>query len=39
MPPIVLGELAVLSVQKSSALAKITESRYAIFVGDRLDPK
>jgi hypothetical protein len=39
MPPIVLGELAVLSVQKGSALAKITESRYAIFVGDRLDPK
>jgi LysM domain len=39
MPPMVLGELAVLSVQKRSALAKITESRYAIFVGDRLDPK
>jgi hypothetical protein len=39
MPPMVLGELAVLSVQKRSALAKIIESRYAIFVGDRLDPK
>jgi hypothetical protein len=38
-PPLVLGELAVLSVQKRSALAKIIESRYAIFVGDRLDPK
>ncbi|HVT18896.1 MAG TPA: LysM peptidoglycan-binding domain-containing protein [Thermoanaerobaculia bacterium] len=39
LPPIVLGELAVLSVQKRSALAKITESRYPIYVGDRLDPK
>jgi LysM repeat protein len=39
LPPLVLGELAVLSVQKRSATAKITESRYTIFVGDRLDPK
>jgi hypothetical protein len=39
LPPLLLGELAVLSVQKRSALAKITESRYTIFVGDRLDPK
>jgi len=39
LPPLLLGELAVLSVQKRSAMAKITESRYTIFVGDRLDPK
>lgn len=39
MPPLVLGELAVLSVQKRSAMAKITESRSTIFLGDRLDPK
>jgi hypothetical protein len=39
LPPLVLGELAVLSVQKRSATAKIIESRYTIFVGDRLDQK
>jgi hypothetical protein len=39
LPPLLLGELAVLSVQKHSAMAKITESRYTIFLGDRLDPK
>ncbi|HYN20305.1 MAG TPA: LysM peptidoglycan-binding domain-containing protein [Thermoanaerobaculia bacterium] len=39
MPPIVIGELAVLAVHKSSALAKIIESRYAVFVGDFLAPK
>jgi len=39
LPPVVLGELAVLSVQPQSALAKILTSRYPIYVGDRLDPK
>jgi hypothetical protein len=39
LPPIVIGELAVLSVHKSSSVAKILESRYAIYVGDRLEPK
>ena len=39
LPPIVIGELAVLSVHKNSSLAKIIESRYAVFVGDRLSPK
>jgi hypothetical protein len=39
LPPIVIGELAVLSVHKSSSVAKIIESRYAVFVGDRLEPK
>ncbi|HEX6902033.1 MAG TPA: LysM peptidoglycan-binding domain-containing protein [Thermoanaerobaculia bacterium] len=39
LPPVVLGELAVLSVHKHFAVAKILESRYPIYVGDRLDPK
>jgi LysM domain len=39
LPPIVIGELAVLSVHRSSSLAKIIESRYAVFVGDWLSPK
>lgn len=39
LPPIVVGELAVLAVHKSSSLAKILESRYAVFVGDWLSPK
>lgn len=36
LPPVVIGEVAVLSVQPESALAKIVESRYTVFVGDRL---
>lgn len=39
LPPVVMGELAVLSVHENSSVAKIIESRYAIFVGDRLSPK
>jgi LysM repeat protein len=39
MPPVVLGELAVLSVQKHSAVAKIIESRYSIYLGDKLERK
>jgi hypothetical protein len=39
LPPIVVGELAVLSVHKTSSVAKILESRYAVFVGDLLEPK
>lgn len=38
-PPIVLGELAILSVHQRTSLAKIVESRYPIFVGDRIEPK
>jgi len=38
-PPIVLGELGVLSVQRSTALGRILDSRYSIFVGDALQPK
>jgi len=39
LPPVVLGELAVLSVQKHSAVAKIIESRYSIYLGDKLERK
>jgi LysM repeat protein len=39
MPPLPLGELAVLSVQSRTALARILESRYAIYRGDRLHLK
>lgn len=35
-PPIVLGELGVLSVFEGTALARILRSRYAIYVGDPL---
>ena len=33
-PPIVLGEIAILSVQPHTALAKVVNSRYPIYVGD-----
>ncbi len=39
LPPVVLGELAVLTVEDSTALARITESRYTVYLGDRLDLK
>ena len=39
LPPIVIGELAVLSVHKRFSVAKIIESRYPVHLGDRLDPK
>ncbi|HEY0512906.1 MAG TPA: LysM peptidoglycan-binding domain-containing protein [Thermoanaerobaculia bacterium] len=39
LPPIIVGELAVLSVHKRFSVAKIIESRYPIRIGDRLDPK
>jgi hypothetical protein len=39
MPPVVLGELAILSVQEHTALAKILTSRYPVYVGDRLERK
>jgi hypothetical protein len=38
-PPIVLGELAVLSVHETSSVAKILESRYTIYIGDLLHLK
>jgi hypothetical protein len=36
-PPVPVGELAVLSVRAHSAVAKIIESRYPIYLGDRLE--
>jgi len=39
LPPIVMGELAVLSVHKRFSVAKIIESRYPIRLGDRLELK
>jgi hypothetical protein len=36
MPPIVIGELAVLSVKEKASLARILRSRYAVYVGDAL---
>lgn len=39
LPPVVIGELGVLSVEGKSAVAKVLESRYAIHVGDRVIPK
>jgi hypothetical protein len=39
LPPVVLGELAVLSVHSKSSVAKILRSRFSIYVGDRLEAK
>lgn len=36
LPPIVLGELGVLSVFENASLARILRSRYAIYTGDHL---
>jgi hypothetical protein len=39
LPPVVMGELGVLSVHEKSSVARILESRYTIRVGDRLELK
>lgn len=39
LPPVVMGELAVLSVEDHTAAARILESRYTIYVGDSLEAK
>jgi LysM domain-containing protein len=39
LPPIVVGELAVLSVHPRGSVARIIASRYPIYIGDRLEPK
>lgn len=39
VPAMVLGELAVLAVHERSAVARILEARYAVHLGDLLDPK
>lgn len=38
-PNVVVGELGLLAVYESTALAKILKSRYSLYVGDVLDPK
>ncbi len=38
-PPVVIGELGILSVRERSSVARVLESRYAVYVGDRIDPK
>lgn len=38
LPPVVLGELAVLSAHSQSSVARIINSRYTVYVGDRLQP-
>ncbi len=39
LPPLVLGELAILSVHPRSSVARILSSRYTIYIGDRLELK
>ncbi|MCZ6507750.1 MAG: hypothetical protein O7A04_06860, partial [Acidobacteria bacterium] len=39
VPTMVLGELAVLAVHERSAVARILEARYTVYVGDILDPE
>lgn len=38
-PPVVVGELAILSAEDHTALGRILESRYAVYVGDLLERK
>jgi hypothetical protein len=39
LPPVIVGELAILSVHPRFSVAKIIESRYIVHLGDRLEPK
>jgi len=39
LPPVVLGELAVLSTEDHTALGRILESRYVVYAGDRVERK
>lgn len=39
LPPLPIGEIAVLSVHRKSATAKIIESKTAVFVGDLIELK
>jgi hypothetical protein len=39
LPPVVIGEVGVLSVHELSSVGRILESRYTVRVGDRLVPK
>lgn len=39
LPPVVVGELVVLSAEDTTALGRILESRYSIYIGDHLARK
>ena len=39
IPPLIIGELAVLSVGETTAVAMILDSRQVVHVGDRLSPR
>ena len=39
LPPVVMGELGILTVGERGSLARILESRYTILLGDRLELK
>ncbi|HUF78606.1 MAG TPA: hypothetical protein VMR44_06820, partial [Thermoanaerobaculia bacterium] len=39
LPPVVVGELAVLAVHERSSVGRVLRSRHAIYVGDRLERK
>lgn len=39
LPPVVLGELAIVATEDHTALGRVLESRYVIYAGDLLDPK
>jgi hypothetical protein len=39
LPPVVIGELALMSVHPRASVARILESRYTIYAGDHLEPK
>lgn len=39
LPPLPIGEIAVLSVQSKSSTARIIEAKTAVFIGDPIEPK
>lgn len=39
LPPVVIGEAAILSVRGRSSVAKIIASRFPVYIGDRLEIK
>lgn len=39
LPPVVIGEVGVLTTHENSSVAKVLESRYAVYIGDRLARK
>jgi len=39
LPPVVLGEVAILSTEDHTALGRVLEARYVVYAGDRLERK